>query len=692
MRSYLLLAILFCCTLCFGQGNGFSFNYNGPSQILVGPDCIAELQWGHPNTPTVTSNIPGGMIVSFNIFSISGGYEIGDMVGGGTTVTVFYQAVDNFGNNALFGFTIAFVDVLPPVFDPSSLPPNLTVNCTGNFPIADVEVHDNCEDQDIVLTVTFTETNNAVPCAGGTITRTWVADDDLGNFATFIQTITVLPDVTPPVIANNLVNGSAPCATAMAQYSAWLTAQRAAFSATDAGCGLMTLSDNAPSPNIITSFCGDIVVTFSAKDNCNNISTVQKTFTVTNNVPPVITTPASGSSGNCSQTNIAQIFNTWINTHGGAAATDDCSSIFWSTSPASPSIHDTCDAAINVMFIAGDGCGNFDTTGASFILTDDTAPVVTVDPTTMILACNAMSIDSLLMDWLVTSGHSSAHDLCTANEDLIRGYRIGGNELTLEQVLDAWQDSLGTSCSDNVNINGVGINNVMAYLQVQFTYDDACANETGKTGFFGITDNGRPQFITEPSDTTFTCSQNENWEDVFTSWYNSAGGATFTDLCSEVTVSASITADSAIEYLSGILDTACMQGVEITIQFSLTDDCGNASTAMPAATFSLEDTIPPVIITPAQDLIASCSLDGQSQLNNWLDTLGGASATDGCGELMWMFSWIDTSGQMQNGIPNAGPYPEIATLNCSEGFEVVFTVSDICQNSVSDTAVFSLID
>src|SRR4030095_11808313 len=194
MRLILLLAFLCGYGVIFSQGSGFTFTYTGPTQILVGEDCAAGLDWGHPNTPTVHSNIPGGMIVSFEIYSISGGYDIGDLVQGGTNVTVFYQAVDNFGNNALFGFTIGFIDNIPPTFDPLSLPPNLTVNCTGNFPIADVEVRDNCEDADIVLTVTFTETNNAAQCTGGVITRTWLADDDLGNTAVFVQTITVLPD------------------------------------------------------------------------------------------------------------------------------------------------------------------------------------------------------------------------------------------------------------------------------------------------------------------------------------------------------------------------------------------------------------------------------------------------------------------------------------------------------------------
>jgi hypothetical protein len=143
----------------WAQGSGFSFSYTGPTQINVGPTCQAPLNWGAPNTPTCTSNIPGGIIVYFDVYSISGGYHINDPVPGGTTVTVFYQAVDNFGNNALFGFTIVFIDLIPPVFDPLSLPQNITLSCSSNLPPpANVEATDNCADEDPPLTITYTQT------------------------------------------------------------------------------------------------------------------------------------------------------------------------------------------------------------------------------------------------------------------------------------------------------------------------------------------------------------------------------------------------------------------------------------------------------------------------------------------------------------------------------------------------------
>jgi len=371
MRYPIVVALAMAVSSVCAQGSGFTFNYSGPTEILVGQTCEAPLEWGHPNTPTVTSNLPGGVIVSFTIYSISGGYQIGDLVPGGSTVTVFYQALDNFGNTALFGFSINFIDNIPPVFDPETLPPpNITVSCSSNLPPpAMPEATDNCDNENTNLTITYTQTGTVQPCGSGTITRRWVADDDLGNKSTFTQVITVMADVTPPVIANNLMDGMAPCSTAMAAYTTWINTQRANFSATDAGCGVMTLSDNAPSPAIITSFCGAIDVTFTATDNCNNSSTVVKTFTITNNVPPVIDLEAEDGSGNCSQPNIQAVFNSWLGSHGGATATDDCSSVLWSTYPPSPTLADTCNAAIEVLFIAGDGCNNFDTTSASFLVT-----------------------------------------------------------------------------------------------------------------------------------------------------------------------------------------------------------------------------------------------------------------------------------------------------------------------------------
>jgi len=243
-----------------------------------------------------------------------------------------------------------------------------------------------------------------------------------------------------------------------------------------------------------------------------------------------------------------------------------------------------------------------------------------------------------------------------------------------------------------VIINGIGINNVKGVIKVQFTYDDKCDNEGSATGFFGVTDNGKPVFDTLPSNLTYVCSDSLSWMQVLENWYESAGNADYSDLCSEVTVIPSITLDSAIAIITAALDTACMQGAFVTVQFGLQDDCGNTSLLTPSATFSLQDTLPPGFTHFAADLIADCGQSTQAQLKNWLDTLGGASAVDGCGNVEWIFSWVDTAGMIQVGVPFNGPYPQVGNLGCNEAIDIYFTVTDLCQNAASDTASFMVMD
>jgi hypothetical protein len=130
----------------------------------------------------------------------------------------------------------------------------------------------------------------------------------------------------------------------------------------------------------------------------------------------------------------------------------------------------------------------------------------------------------------------------------------------------------------------------------------------------------------------------------------------------------------------------------VAVQFTLQDECGNLSMLTPSATFSLQDTLPPGFTSLASDLIADCAQNAEMQLKNWLDTLGGATAIDGCGDVAWTFSWIDTSGTLQSGIPLQGPYPPVSALGCNEAIAIYFTAADPCQNTAVDTASFMVMD
>ena len=70
------------------QAQNFSFSYTGPDTLFVDGSCTAILDWGHPATPTAYANSPGATIVKFEIYSISGGYEIGDPVPAGPSCRI----------------------------------------------------------------------------------------------------------------------------------------------------------------------------------------------------------------------------------------------------------------------------------------------------------------------------------------------------------------------------------------------------------------------------------------------------------------------------------------------------------------------------------------------------------------------------------------------------------------------------
>ena len=93
-------------------------------------------------------------------------------------------------------------------------------------------------------------------------------------------------------------------------------------------------------------------------------------------------------------------------------------------------------------------------------------------------------------------------------------------------------------------------------------------------------------------------------------------------------------------------------------------------------TFSVEDILPPTIVTPAQNIAIECNSTSADSLNNWLNNNGNATATDNCGNLTWSYN-ID-----------ATDYGCAGTRSDT----VTFTVTDDCGNSSTTSAVFNIID
>ena len=146
--------------------------------------------------------------------------------------------------------------------------------------------------------------------------------------------------------------------------------------ATD-NCG-GTVTYTKTSGNFIAGSCpnnGTYTNTWVAKDVCNNSSTTfTQVITIQDTTAPVIDNTASGLTLECDSPGNQEELTTWLNSNGGASATDNCSVVTWENDFIS---FDGICGSVEVTFTATDACGNSSNTVATF----------TIDPIAIVLDC-----------------------------------------------------------------------------------------------------------------------------------------------------------------------------------------------------------------------------------------------------------------------------------------------------------------
>ncbi|HLF52674.1 gliding motility-associated C-terminal domain-containing protein, partial [Flavobacterium sp.] len=196
-----------------------------------------------------------------------------------------------------------------------------------------------------------------------------------------------------------------------------------------------------------------------------------------------------------------------------------------------------------------------------------------------------------------------------------------------------------------------------------YSVTDACGNSIIVTqNLIRTVDITAPAINTQASNITVQCDGQGN-QSAIANWLANNGGAVATDLCGAIIWSnnySSITNDCS---------------AAVTVIFTATDSCGNFSTT--SATFNVNDTIDPNIITPANNITVECDgLGNTAALQSWLASNGGATASDDCSAVSWSNNF--------NGITN--------TCGLSGFVSVIFTATDSCGNNSSSTGVFTIQD
>ena len=145
-----------------------------------------------------------------------------------------------------------------------------------------------------------------------------------------------------------------------------VTAWAATATATDDCGGTITVTPAYTAP---ASNCSQIVtVTFTASDACNNTATATKTFSVNDNIAPVITLPVTDLSMTCFD---ASLVAAWAAT---ASATDNCGGTITVT-PGYTAPASNCNQTVTVTFTASDACNNTTTVTRTFSVNDNIPPV-----------------------------------------------------------------------------------------------------------------------------------------------------------------------------------------------------------------------------------------------------------------------------------------------------------------------------
>lgn len=306
---------------------------------------------------------------------------------------------------------------------------------------------------------------------------------------------------------------------------------------------------------------GFVSVKFYALDACGNKTFMGKAdFGAIDTLPPVIT--GSNITEQCGGGNDQSTLQNWINAHGNATVTEDCSDFTWTNFSFTTSNGQTgngsfnagpyptvqannCSWYVDVTFMATDDCGNSSTKTLRWTIIDTQPPTFTgLQPYITVYCPNP----------LPTVPDAVVSDNCDANVNV-----------TYTRVYK------GTLCSGSDSV-----------LTTWLATDD-CGNTTTATQTIFVSDTTRPVFTLVPANLTFRC-------DTFVLPPVPVMGVNIaaTDICGTV-----VSITTATQSLQDPDPGVCAHyQYNIIRTFTVSDECGNTRTA--TQTISVIDNLGPV--------------------------------------------------------------------------------------------------
>ena len=455
----------------------------------------------------------------------------------GYSVTYRWTAEDDCGNTTVATQSFAVLpDTAPPVID-GSLAADLIVECDGSGNTAELQVwldanagataSDDCHN--VSWSHDYMVLTDDLCGAAGSATVTFTATDECGNSSTIQRTFTI-EDVTPPTIDVAASDLTVQCDGAgnMDELNAWLASNGTTGEASDI-CSGVEWSNDFTGLSDDCGATGSATVTFTATDDCGNSSSTSATFTIGDGTPPTIDTMAADANVECDGLGNDAELQAWLNSNGGAAASDVCGGVTWSNDFSG--LSDDCGAtgSATVTFTATDDCGHTVTTSATFTIEDTTAPTITVEASDLTVECDGAGNAAELNNWLNTIGITGeASDDCSG--------------VTWTNDFNGLSDDCGETGS----------------ALVTFTATDDCGHTVTTSATFTIEDT-IPPAITCPADAKINCGGDDS--------PGVTGYPTATDACDE-------DSELVFDFTDSERESFCDA---ITRTWVAIDACGNVS-------------------------------------------------------------------------------------------------------------------
>ena len=641
------------------------------------------------------------------------------------SVTVTFIATDQCALQTPTTATYTVTDGVAPTF--TTAPQSVSQQCNQNG--SDITAYnswvssrgnggtatDNCTAQSAIV---YTNNSSGTPTRGcnNPTSVTFSATDSCGNTGSAIATFTIT-DSTGPSFTTQATSPTVQCSsTSTDAFNTWLAANGNSV-ATDTCTSAANLVFTNDFVGSAPTGCNDAeTVTFTVADDCAQTSRTTGTFTVRDTTNPTLTQQASPLVVDCSAGGSTAL-DSWLADNGGARATDTCSSVTW-TNSFNPLSGDC--AQTPVTFTGCDSCNLCVRSTTTYSINDSTAPTFVTAPQDQSVSCGT-TLQTTYDAWVASSGGATVSDNCASpneltitnnapadfptssacNSAVTVNYRVVdpcGNQspvstarfsvtdnipptftsFVIDQTVEcnssaaasytSWRSSRGgaaavDTCSSvsysnngpaSVTIPSGQCSNTAA---VTFTATDSCGNTAQTSGSFTVQDTVPPTITTQAADASSQCDTTG-----VTAWLNNNGGARATDACSTVTW---------INNFAGF-NGGCTETARVT--FTALDSCGLARDT--TATYSINDTNPPVISPQASARTVPCDSNTGTALTTWLNDNGGARATDACqddADLTWSNNFSS------------------APVGC-DFVSVTFTVTDACGNSATTSSRFTATD